>query len=231
MLEADGIKSDFVTLDEGDTRINVKIKYSKELDINAADSKIPENKIDSLLKKLDRIKNGDWLVLAGSVPKTLPDDIYGTILSAAEGKGIRLAVDTTGNQLLNALKYRPFLIKPNHHELGEIFGKEMTSAEEIIKHAKELQKMGAVNVLVSRGGDGAILIDENEKIHTSEAISGKLISSVGCGDSMVAGFIAGMIENGDYSHAFKLSVACSAATAFSKGLAKKDEIKSILQKM
>lgn len=227
MMEEDGIKSDFVTLDSGDTRINVKIKYGKELDINANGPQISADKVSELFKKLEGIKSGDYLVLAGSVPKSLPDDIYSKMLQTLAGRGVRVVVDTTGNLLLNALKYKPFLIKPNHHELGEIFGKKLTSSEEIIRYAKELQRMGAVNVLVSRGADGAILVDESGAVHPADAVSGRLLSSIGCGDSMVAGFVAGMIEKNDYRYALKLSVACSAATAFSKELATADEIKSI----
>lgn len=229
MMDEDGIKNDFVRLDSGDTRINVKIKYGRELDINAGGPEIPDGKVRELFKKLENIKSGDYLVLAGSVPKALPDDIYSTMLEALADKNVRFVVDATGNLLLNVLKYKPFLIKPNHHELGEIFGKKLTSQEDIIKCARELQKMGAVNVLVSRGADGAILIDENAAAHPAEALSGKLISSVGCGDSMVAGFIAGIIENGDCMHALRLSVACSAATAFSKELATAEEIKRLLK--
>lgn len=231
MLDADGIPNDFTELSEGYTRINVKVKYGKELDINAGGPKIAQENVEMLMKKLDNLKGGDFLVLAGSVPAQLPDNLYSRILQNLKGRGIRFVVDTTGKQLLNVLDFKPFLIKPNHHELGEIFGKEMKTTEEITKYAEKLKEMGAVNVLVSRGGDGALLVDENSVVHPASAVSGKLVNSVGCGDSMVAGFIAGYIFYSDYSEALKLSVACSAATAFSKELAKADEINKIYKKL
>lgn len=231
MMNSDKIKNDFVRLSTGDTRINVKIKYGRELDINAVGPKIPHAKVNELFDKLKSIEKDDYLVLAGSVPKTLPDSIYSEMLKALSEREIRAVVDTTGNQLLNALEYKPFLIKPNHHELGELFGQAVTETDDIIKYAKELKKMGAQNVLVSRGADGAVLVDENNEVHIAKAVEGKLVSSVGCGDSMVAGFIAGMSEKEDYSYAFKLSLATSAATAFSKELATADEIKKIFQKI
>lgn len=227
MLNADGIKNDFVELEKGFTRINVKIKYSKELDINANGPEITDDKITELFTRLKQLKEGDYLVLAGSVPPSLPDDLYSTILRELYGRGVRAVVDTTGNQLLNVLKYKPFLIKPNHHELAEIFGEEMDSAEKITVFAEKLKEMGAVNVLVSRGGDGAVLVDGDGGVHIAGAVKGRLINSVGCGDSMVAGFIAGYIKSGNYRDALKLSVASSAATAFSKELAKAEEINKI----
>ena len=227
MLDKDGIKNDFIELENGFTRINVKLKYGKELDINANGPEITQDKLTELFSKLGQLKEGDWLVLAGSVPPSLPDDLYSKILEALCGKGIRVVVDTTGNQLLNVLKFKPFLIKPNHHELAEIFGEEMDTAEKITVYAKKLREMGAVNVLVSRGKDGAVLVDGDGGVHIADPVSGKLINSVGCGDSMVAGFIAGYIKSGDYKEALKLSVASASATAFSKELAKAEEINKI----
>ena len=227
MMDTDGIKSDFVELDGGFTRINVKLKFGEELDINANGPDISEDKINELFIKLKRLTAGDYLVLAGSVPPSLPDDLYSKILEEFYGKGIKIVVDTTGNQLLNVLKYKPFLIKPNHHELAEIFGQEMDDTEKIIVYAKKLKEMGAVNVLVSRGGDGAVLVDEEGGVYPAKAIKGQLVNSIGCGDSMVAGFIAGYIKNGNYKDALKLSVASSAATAFSKELAQAEEINKI----
>lgn len=227
MMDKDGISNDFLELDSGFTRINVKLKFGEELDINASGPKIASDKIDKLFEKLRALKSGDYLVLAGSVPSSLPDDLYSKILEELHGRGIKAVVDTTGNQLLNVLRYKPFLIKPNHHELGEIFGTEMDSAEKITLYAKKLREMGAVNVLVSRGGDGAVLADGHGEVHNAAAVKGRLVNSVGCGDSMVAGFIAGYIKSGSYTEALKLSVASSAATAFSKELAKTDEIDKI----
>ena len=231
MLDDDGIKNDFTELNSGFTRINVKVKFGKELDINANGPEITADKIKELFLKLKKLNDGDYLVLAGSVPASLPDDLYSKILEELSGKNINIVVDTTGNQLLNVLKYKPFLIKPNHHELGEIFGQEMNTTEKITEYAKKLQEMGAVNVLVSRGGDGAVLVDGNGTVHPAAAVEGTLVNSVGCGDSMVAGFIAGYITNKSYSEALKLSVASSSATAFSKELAKADEIYKIYKNL
>lgn len=231
MMNDDGIKNDFVELNSGFTRINVKVKYGKELDINANGPEITADKIKELFRKLKHLNNGDYLVLAGSVPASLPDDLYSKILEELSDRNINIVVDTTGNQLLNVLKYKPFLIKPNHHELGEIFGQKMDTTEKITEYAKKLQEMGAVNVLVSRGGDGAVLVDDHGTVHPASAIKGKLVNSVGCGDSMVAGFIAGYITNKSYSEALKLAVASSAATAFSKELAKADEIYKIYKNL
>ena len=231
MMDDDGIKNDFTELNSGFTRINVKVKFGKELDINANGPEITADKIKELFLKLKKLNDGDYLVLAGSVPASLPDDLYSKILEELSGKNINIVVDTTGNQLINVLKYKPFLIKPNHHELGEIFGQEMDTTEKITEYAKKLQDMGAVNVLVSRGGDGAVLVDGNGTVHPAAAVEGTLVNSVGCGDSMVAGFIAGYITNKSYSEALKLSVASSAATAFSKELAKADEIYKIYKNL
>lgn len=231
MMDDDGVKNDFTELNSGFTRINVKVKFGKELDINANGPEITADKIKELFLKLKKLNDGDYLVLAGSVPASLPDDLYSKILEELSGKNINIVVDTTGNQLINVLKYKPFLIKPNHHELGEIFGQEMDTTEKITEYAKKLQDMGAVNVLVSRGGDGAVLVDGNGTVHPAAAVEGTLVNSVGCGDSMVAGFIAGYITNKSYSEALKLSVASSAATAFSKELAKADEIYKIYKEL
>lgn len=231
MLKNDGIDCDFNTLKSGYTRINVKIKAQTELDVNAQGPAISQEDIALLLEKLDEIKQGDFLVLAGSIPNTLPDDIYERILSRLDGRGINFVVDATGDLLKNVLKYKPFLIKPNHHELGEIFGQKMDTTEKITEYAKKLQERGAVNVLVSRGGDGAVLVDDHGTVHPASAVKGKLVNSVGCGDSMVAGFIAGYITNKSYSEALKLAVASSAATAFSKELAKADEIYKIYKNL
>ena len=229
MLKSDGINCDFSRLNSGSTRINVKIKADAELDINAQGPDISESELEGLLEKLDEIEEGDFLVLAGSVKSALPYDIYERILSRLEGKGVNFVVDTMGKLLLNALKYKPFLIKPNHHELGDLFGVEAKTDEEIEKYAKKLQEMGARNVLVSRAEDGAILLDENKNITKIKNAEGTLVNSVGCGDSMVGGFIAGFIQSGDYSHALKLGAACGNATAFSEGLAEKADIQRIFE--
>ena len=229
MLKADGICTDFNCLESGMTRINVKIKAETELDINAQGPEITENEIDSLLNKLDKVKKGDFLILAGSIPGNVPPDIYQRILERLADRKVNFVVDATGKLLLNTLKYKPFLIKPNHHELGDLFGVATNTDEEIERYAKELLKMGARNVLVSRAKDGAILVDENGVVHKIGNAEGKLINSVGCGDSMVAGFIAGYILSGDYSKSLLLGTACGNATAYSEGLAQRDEIERIYE--
>lgn len=231
MLKKDGIDCDFNILKNGYTRINVKIKAQTELDVNAQGPAIDEEDIALLLEKLDGIRQGDFLVLAGSIPNTLPDDIYERILSRLDGRGINFVVDATGDLLKNVLKYKPFLIKPNHHELGDLFGVEAKSEQDIVFYAKKLQEMGARNVLVSRAKDGATLIDEQKNVTTFENVEGELVNSVGCGDSMVGGFLAGWIEKGDYSYALKLGAACGNATAFSQELATADEIKNVFDIM
>lgn len=229
MLNADGIENDFVYLKNGYTRINVKIKSKKETDINACGPEITDDGIRELFKKIENLKNGDCLVLAGSIPKSLPDNIYEKIIEKLNGRGIDFVVDATGDLLKNVLKYKPFMIKPNHHELGEIFSTEIKTLDDIKKYGKMLQDMGARNVLVSRGKDGAALLDENGNIHTMGNVPGKITSSVGCGDSMVAGFIAGYCKTKDYTYALKLGSACGNATAFSSNLATKEEIEKMLQ--
>ena len=231
MLKKDGIDCDFNILKNGYTRINVKIKAQTELDVNAQGPAIDKEDIALLLEKLDGIKQGDFLVLAGSIPNTLPDDIYERILSRLDGRGINFVVDATGDLLKNVLKYKPFLIKPNHHELGDLFGVEAKSEQDIVFYAKKLQEMGARNVLVSRAKDGATLIDEQKNVTTFENVEGELVNSVGCGDSMVGGFLAGWIEKGDYSYALKFGAACGNATAFSQELATANEIKAVFDIM
>lgn len=229
MLASDGIKSDFNRLSSGHTRINVKIKADTELDVNAQGPTVSEEEITALLKKLGEIGSGDVLVLAGSIPKNLPSDIYERMLAKLQNKGVKFVVDATGDLLKKCLPYKPFLIKPNHHELGDLFGVETKTDEQIVAYAKKLQELGAQNVLVSRGKDGATLIDENGGVTTVENIEGKPVSSVGCGDSMVAGFIAGFIEKGDYSYALRLGMACGNATVFSEQLATRAEIDKIFE--
>ena len=228
MLGAENISNDFVYLKSGYTRINVKIKADREIDINAQGPDIDAEDVERLYEKLEQLKQGDSLVLAGSIPKSLPDNIYEVILDRLNGRGINFAVDATGDLLLNVLKYKPFLIKPNHHELGDIFGRELKGTEEIVECARQLQDRGAKNVLVSCGKNGAVLVDESNTVHQMGNVPGEIVSSVGCGDSMVAGFLAGYIEKGSYDYAFRLGCACGNATAFSPKLANKDEIEKMM---
>ncbi len=225
-----GIETDFVHLGNGFSRINVKIKSDYETELNGQGPKISEDALDSLFHKLDRLRDGDTIVLAGSIPNTLPSDIYEKILEFLSDRKIKTVVDATKDLLRNVLKYRPFLIKPNNHELGEMFGVTLTANEEIMKYAAKLKEMGARNVLVSMAGDGALLLDENGKTHICGVCKGTVKNSVGAGDSMIAGFIAGSLE-GNYEYALKLGTAAGGATAFSDGLAQKDDIYRLLKQL
>lgn len=227
MLKNDNVSCDFNYLKNGDTRINVKIKADKEIDLNACGPEITKEDMQSFLRKLDGIKSGDYLILAGSIPNTLPDDIYEQILERVGDRNINCVVDATGDLLKNVLKYKPFLIKPNHHELGDLFSTQIKSDDDIVKYSKKLQEMGAKNVLVSMAKDGAMLTDENGCVHKIGNAKGKLINSVGCGDSMVAGFTAGYIKTADYSYALRLGSACGNATAFSEKLATREDIERV----
>lgn len=230
-LERMGVRTDFISLEEGNTRINVNIKGVEETDINARGPEIPNSAIDELFKKLDNLQSGDTLVLAGSIPTSLPNDMYERIMERLYGKGIRFVVDATRDLLVKSLKYEPFLIKPNNHELGEIFGLELTTDNEIIYYARELKKQGAKNVLISMAGDGAILVDENDVAHKIGTPKGKVKNSVGAGDSMVAGFCAGYLEKGDYKYALRMGTAAGSASAFSESLATKQEVIDLLNKI
>ena len=225
-----GVETDFVHLESGCSRINVKIKSGEETELNGQGPTIPDKAIEKLLGKLDKLEDGDVLVLAGSIPGTLPSDIYEKILARLSERKIKTVVDATKDLLLNVLKYKPFLIKPNNHELGEMFGVKLKTEDEIISYAKKLREMGAVNVLVSMAGDGAILVDEDGKVHKCGVCKGTVKNSVGAGDSMVAGFIAGSTK-GDYGYALKLGTATGGATAFSDELAKKEEIYELLKQL
>jgi 1-phosphofructokinase len=221
-----GIEADFVRLDKGNSRINVKIKNDTETELNGQGPDISEDAIEKLFRKIDRLTSEDTLILAGSIPKSLPADIYERILERIDGRNIRTVVDATGDLLLNVLKYHPFLIKPNDIELGEMFGTEFENDDDIIMYARKLQEMGAVNVLVSMAERGALLIDEDGKVHKCEAHKGTVKNSVGAGDSMLAGFVAGLDKG--YDEALKLGTACGGATAFSDGLAGKNLINELL---
>ena len=224
-----GYSCDFIDIKEGVSRINVKMKDFDGTEINGMGPVIDEGALNALMKKLDMLKNGDVLVLAGSIPSSMPSDIYSRILEALNGRRIRFVVDATKNLLLNVLQFRPFLIKPNNHELGEIFGVTLESKDEVVPYAKKLQEMGAENVLVSMAGEGAVFVDETGKVHQLDAPKGILVNAVGAGDSMVAGFLAGWEEQRNYEHAFKMAVAAGSASAFSELLATKDEIRTLYE--
>lgn len=228
-VKALGIASDFIHVKEGRSRINVKLKADTETEINGIGPKIEPEDVTRLFDMLMRLVEEDVLVLSGSIPSSLDSRIYETMMERLAGKGIRIIVDAERDLLLNVLKYRPFLIKPNHHELGAIFGVELSNEEEIVAYAGKLQEQGAVNVLVSMAGDGAILLTEEGTVHKMGVPKGMVKNSVGAGDSMVAGFIAGYLDKHDYSYALKLGSACGSATAFSDGLARREEIIRLLE--
>lgn len=231
-----GVETDFVRLENGFSRINVKIKsenntkYCTETELNGQGPTIDEKALNALFEKLDKLSEGDTIVLAGSIPNSMPADIYEKILERLQNKNIKAVVDATKNLLMNVLKYKPFLIKPNNHELGEMFGVTLKTNDEIAEYAQKLKDMGARNVLVSMAGDGALLLDENGKTHVCGVCKGTVKNSVGAGDSMVAGFIAGS-EQGDYEYALKLGTAAGGATAFSDGLAEKPLIDELLKQL
>lgn len=226
-----GCKTDFIKLENGMSRINIKLKAREESEINGQGPEINDNNLTKLYEKLDSIEEGDILVLAGSIPNTLPKNIYEEIMERLYSKGIKFVVDATGDLLLRVLKYKPFLIKPNHHELGELFNTKLNNDEEIIEYAKKLKDMGARNVLISMAGDGAIFINENGEVVKSDVPKGKLINSVGAGDSMVAGFIAGYLNSNSLYEGFKMSVATGSASAFSEGLAIKEKVYELLKQL
>lgn len=230
MLESYGCRTDFIPLEEGLTRINVKVKAKEETEINGQGPAITPEAIEELFCRMEALEKGDVLVLAGSIPNTLPEDIYEKIMERLQGRGVRIIVDATGELLVNVLKYRPFLIKPNNHELGEIFGKELKSEEEIVEYAGKLQKMGAVNVLISMAAKGAVLVTEDGNVFKKLPPKGNVVNSVGAGDSMVAGFTAGYLNTGDYVKALELGTAAGSATAFVSWLASREEIVEKLDK-
>ena len=229
-IQEQGIATDFVHLDSGFSRINVKIKSGEETELNGQGPDISEAAVAELFEKLNQLQDGDILILAGSIPNTMSADSYEKILAHLSDKNIKVVVDATKDLLLKVLPYHPFLIKPNNHELGELFGVTLHSIEEIATYAKKLQEMGAQNVLISMAGDGALLIDETGKQHVCGVCKGTVKNSVGAGDSMVAGFVAGSMH-GDYEAALKLGTAAGGATAFSEGLAQRAEIERLLQQL
>ena len=230
-VEAMGIRSDFIKIDSGISRINLKLKNIDGTEINGSGPEISEEKIEELLRKLDILGEGDILVLAGSIPASMPADMYSTIMERLQHKKVTFIVDATKELLMNVLKYHPFLIKPNNHELGELFGVKLTTREEVIPYGKKLQKQGARNVLISMAGEGAVLVAEDGSVYEAPAPKGTLVNAVGAGDSMVAGFTAGWIEKKDYRHAFYMGVSAGSASAFSEYLATKEEIMDLYEKV
>lgn len=229
-LKDKGCRTDFIFLNQGMTRINVKIKGQEETEINGEGPEITPVAVRTLMMRLERLREGDILVLSGSVPKTLPEDMYEKVIVRQQGKKVKVVVDATKNLLKETLEYHPFLVKPNQHELGELFGATISNPEEALSYAEKLQQMGAVNVLVSMAGDGAVLLDEYGNRHMSPAPEGRLVNSVGAGDSMVAGFLAGYLETKDYEQAFRMGIAAGSASAFSEFLATREETMEVLGK-
>jgi 1-phosphofructokinase len=223
-VERMGINARFISVDKGMSRINVKLRNIDGTEINGMGPDIPKEKVEQLLGVLDGLSQGDVLVLAGSIPASMPDDIYGTIMERLENKGVMVVVDATSSLLMKVLVHRPFLIKPNHHELGEIYGVTLNGRDEVVPYARRLQEAGARNVLVSMGGRGAVLVAEDGSVYEADAPSGELVNSVGSGDSMVAGFVAGWLRSGDYSEAFRYGVGAGSASAFSRYLATGEEV-------
>lgn len=228
LMEEQGVNADFIEVKEGLSRINLKLRSNEESEINGQGPAIKEKDIRSLYEKLDKLQYGDVLVLAGSIPSVMPQSMYMDIMKYMEEKDLNIVVDATKDLLVNVLKYHPFLVKPNNHELGEIFGVELEEKKDVIVYAKKLKEMGAKNVLVSMAGAGAVLVAEDGSIYESEAPKGKVVNSVGAGDSMVAGFLAGYLQTRDYREAFKMGVCTGSASAFSEKLATKEEVDSIM---
>jgi len=231
MLKAKGVESDFIELDAGMTRINVKIRAKEETEINGQGPDIKKDELQQMFDKLDKLQSGDCLILAGTIPASLPSDIYEQIMEKLMNRNIDIVVDATKDLLLNVLKFRPFLIKPNNHELGEMFGVVLKSDDEIVEYAKKLQVMGARNVLISMAGDGAILITETGEVHKIGVPKGTVVNSVGAGDSMVAGFTASYLKDHDYMEALKRGTATGSATAFSEGLATADKVEELYKQL
>ena len=223
-----GVKSEFIQISEGVSRINLKLKSIDGTEINGAGPVISKDKVEELMKKLEELGEGDVLFLAGSIPSSMPDDMYEQIMARLDGKGVMIVVDATKDLLVNVLKYHPFLVKPNNHELGEIFGIELKTRKDVIPYGKKLQEKGARNVLVSMAGDGAVLVTEDGQEFRAEAPKGKLVNSVGAGDSMVAGFIYGYLNGGSYADAFRYGGCTGSASAFSEELATKKEVLALM---
>jgi len=228
LLEEKGVSTDFIPVEQGMSRINVKLRSAQETEINGQGPAIAAEDIRKLYEKLDALQDGDVLVLAGSIPDVMPSSIYMDIMKHLQERELKVVVDATKDLLQNVLQYHPFLIKPNHHELGEIFGVTIENKDDVVVYAKRMQEKGARNVLVSMAGDGAVLVTENGEVFKAEAPKGKIINSVGAGDSMVAGFLAGYLEHEDYTEAFSMGVCTGSASAFSKELATKPEVLELL---
>jgi 1-phosphofructokinase len=230
-LKERGMDTDFIRLPEGDTRINVKVRGKLETEVNGSGPHIPDVYIQQLMEKLEQVKDEDVIVLSGSVPRSVSKDVYANIMEQMKGRPVKIVVDAAGDLMKNVLPHRPFLIKPNRAELEGLAGKVLGRTREIMRSAKDLQAQGARNVLVSLGGDGALLLDETGKFHRIGVPKGELKTSVGSGDSMVAGFLAGYQKTGDYVTALRTGAACGSASAFSTALATREEVESMYHEL
>lgn len=230
-LQEWGCLTQFITMENGLSRINLKLRSHEETEINGQGPEINPSAVEKLYQKLDQLKEGDMLVLAGSIPSTMSSSMYEQIMEHLRGRGIKIIVDATGDLLVKVLKYQPFLIKPNNHELEEIFQVTLKDIEQIIVYAKKLKEMGARNVLISMAGDGAVLVAEDNTVSRSAAPKGVVVNSVGAGDSMVAGFLAGYLKNHNYEEAFRMGVATGSASAFSERLATMQEVEGLMRTM
>ena len=226
-----GVNVDFIKINHGMTRINLKLKSIDGTEINGCGPDIDAEALEQLMEKIDRLQEGDVLVLAGSIPYSMPDDIYQRILERIQGRGVLTVVDATRDLLVKVLPYHPFLVKPNNHELGDIFGVKLSTREEVVPYGKKLRDMGAQNVLISMAGEGAVLIAADGQCLEAPAPKGKLVNGVGAGDSMVAGFLTGWLEEKEYAHAFCMGIAAGSASAFSENLATKDEVMQVLKQV
>lgn len=230
-LHNSGINSEFIKINDGISRINIKLKSIDGTEINGQGPHIDSSHIEQLMNRLRRLESGDILVLAGSIPAGISDNIYKDIMDMLKDKGVQIVVDATSRLLTNVLEYKPFFIKPNQHELGDIFNVTLNTQEEVIPYALELKKMGAVNVCVSMGGKGAILVADDGNVYKAKSPDGILKNSVGAGDSLVAGFLSGWIEKKDYEYAFRKGVATGSASAFSERLATNGEVNDLIGKV
>lgn len=222
-----GICAQFISIPEGISRINLKLRSIDGTEINGMGPTIGRAQLDALYEKLDTLTDQDTLVLAGSIPASMPSSIYSDIMERLQEKGVTFVVDATKQLLLNVLRYKPFLIKPNNHELGELFGVTLSTREAVVPYARRLQERGARNVLISMAGQGAVLVAEDGSVHLTPVPKGTLVNAVGAGDSMVAGFLAGWQEQHDYGHAFRMGVAAGSASAFSRYLATREEVERV----
>lgn len=230
LLADAGVDADLVHVKEGFTRINAKVKAVEETELNGQGPRIAPEDVDALFSKLDVLGQDDTLVISGSVPNTLPSDMYEQVMERLAGRGVRIVVDAERDLLTRVLPYRPFLVKPNNHELGDIFGVTLKTRDEVVSYARRMQEMGAQNVLVSMAGEGGVLVAADGQVCQSPAAKGTVVNSVGAGDSCVAGFLAGLMETGSYQTAFRMGLAAGSASAFSDHLATRPEVEDLMSR-